>query len=286
MSTLKLPVMKERQTAKAIHADSTAVGAFLLPSKQGSAPRSVEPEAKNSSICAAEKFQDNMQTDIEIPSEKVTLALPPIASKFIPEFATRSAFACWWSIIRLVEQNPGDCFLWTLTFKEVWPDNYCSNMHANLLLAIKNEERSGRWPSDWGGVKVVEEHPGGHGLHFHWVIKGRIPIEKLLVLSRRAGFGRINVHPDPCGLAVAGYLAKYLTKNDKIHGLKSWSCIGHYDGVKCKDLEYLQPSKVVFRQAYQEAISSGKTRGMAFIHAKKVQHDYIHNESHHEGVSK
>lgn len=80
-----------------------------------------------------------------------TMGLGSEAPTYIPEFATRSALACWWSILRLIRQNPGNVFLWTLTFKEVWPDNYCSNMHRNLLTAIKDEIKAGRWPESWGG---------------------------------------------------------------------------------------------------------------------------------------
>lgn len=140
---------------------------------------------------------------------------------------------------------------------------------------MKSKQVVGR--SHGGGVKVVEEHPGGHGLHFHWAIKGRIPIHRLLSLGRKCGFGRINVHPDPCTEKVASYLAKYLTKNEKIHGLKVWSCLGSYSGVRCQDLEFLSPSKLVFREAYREAIAAGKGRGPAFNHAKKVQMHYIHD---------
>jgi len=208
--------------------------------------------------------------------------------EFIPDFMTRSATACWWSIKRLIEENPGQCYLWTLTFKETWPDNYCANMHRMLLVAIHTEVRRGLWPADWGGVKVVEEHPGGHGLHFHWVIKGRIPIRKLLELGTRFGFGRIHVREEPCDVGAASYLAKYLNKNDKIYNLKVWSCIGAYDGVKCKDVEFLAPSKQVFREAYQEAIAAGKGKAAAFNHAKKVQSKYIHEHdirSEHPFVS-
>lgn len=194
----------------------------------------------------------------------------------MPDFMTRSGVACWWSIKNLIEQNPGNCYLWTLTFKEVWPDNYCSNMHRNLITAIKDEVKQGRWPADWGGVKVVEEHPGGHGLHFHWVIRGRIPINKLLQLGHRHGFGRIHVRQKPCDAGAASYLAKYLNKNDKIYNLKVWCCIGSYEGVKCKDVEFLAPSKKVFREAYQEAIAAGVGKAPAFNHAKKVQAKYIH----------
>lgn len=198
---------------------------------------------------------------------------------YMPEFATRSAFACWWSIKKLVEQHPGDCYLWTLTFKDVYPDHYCANMHRNLTREIEHAVRAGRWPSDWGGVKVVEEHPGGHGLHFHWVIRGRIPIRILLAMAHRCGFGRIHVHPDPCTVKVAAYLAKYLTKNDKVYGLKMWGCLGTYKGVRCKDLENLTPSKLVFREALREGVAAGKGRSAAFLHAKKVQQEYIHNHN-------
>jgi len=135
-----------------------------------------------------------------------------------------------------------------------------------------------------GGVKVVEIHPGGHGLHFHWVIKGRIPIHTLLDISRPLGFGRIQVDDKPAGLATAGYLSTYLTKqkNKKLDGLRRWGCLGDYVGIRARDIEYLSPSVQVFREAFREAKSAGKPSGAAWVHAKNEQAKYNAYTSTHD----
>lgn len=142
---------------------------------------------------------------------------------------------------------------------------------------IAEQQRAGVWPEDFGGVKVVEVHPGGHGVHFHWVVKPRIPIKVLLSIGRECGFGRISVHEKPATEKLAKYLVKYLCKGEKLSGLKRWSCIGDFKGVKAADVEFLSDSVQVFRDAYREAIKAGKPRGAAWRHAKAEQRKFDHN---------
>lgn len=198
-------------------------------------------------------------------------------SDFLPTGANASTVACWWSLKNLIEQNPGKCWFWTLTFKEVVPDNYASNMHRMLMLEIAHAQERGEWPKDFGGVKVVEIHPGGHGLHFHWVVKPRIPIRVLLRLSKKCGFGRIGVHSKPATPHLAKYLLKYLIKGDKIHSLRKWGCIGDYKGVRANDVAFESNSIAVFRMAYREAIASGKPKSAAWREAKFRQREFDHN---------
>jgi len=205
-------------------------------------------------------------------------------AKFVPTNLSASGLACWWSITRLIESAPDDCWFWTLTIVEQVSDNVASNMHRELTRQLAQRVREGLWPRGWGGVKVVEIHPGGHGLHFHWVIKGRVPIRVLLDTARPLGFGRITVDEKPAGLATAGYLAKYLTKqkHQKLDGLRRWGCLGSYQGVRSRDIEFLSPSVAVFRQAYREAIAAGKPSPAAWNHAKVIQRAYDHNHQTHD----
>jgi len=147
----------------------------------------------------------------------------------------------------------------------------------NLLNDIKNEVQAGRWPSTFGGVKVVEDHPGGHGIHFHWVIKPRIPIRDLLRIAKRWGFGRINVHNRPCTPKVASYLATYLGKGDSLPGLRKWGCIGDFVGSKTRDIEFGSKSVRAFRIAFRKLRQAGATRNQAFVGAKVAQRYFDHN---------
>lgn len=102
----------------------------------------------------------------------------------------------------------------------------------------------------------------------------------LLQISRPIGFGRIQVDDKPAGLATAGYLSTYLSKQkgQKLDGLRRWGCIGAFQGVRARDIEYLSPSVQVFRDAYRESKAAGKPAGAAYVHAKTVQAQY--NSTH------
>jgi len=210
--------------------------------------------------------------------KSITQSNASVTSGFVPVFKTRSSIACWWSIKNLIDLHPGNCWLWTLTFAEVLSYNYAGNCHRLLTTAIKNERRiAGNWPETWGAVKVAERHPGGHGLHFHWVAYPRLPIHKLLELAHSCGFGAINVHPEPCTPRVATYLAKYLIKGSPLTSVKQWGCLGDFEGVRVRDVEMSSGSIDAFRQAYREAIAAGKPRGVAFNYAKLRQREYDHD---------
>lgn len=95
----------------------------------------------------------------------------------------------------------------------------------------------GTIPVNWGGTRVFEVHPEGHGLHAHWVMRGRMPWDLMQRAALDAGLGKIvHVDPKPCSLATAYYLACYLTKGDKIRGCIQWKNIGHYEGIRKKDI--------------------------------------------------
>jgi len=195
-------------------------------------------------------------------------------TSFLPYFATRSQAACWMSIIKCIREHPGNCWLWTYTFADVLPYHYAANVHRNFTLAISHAQRTTSWPQNWGGVKVAEPHDSGHGLHFHWVAYPRLNIRNVLPIAHSVGFGRINVHPEPATEKSATYLSKYLIKGESLPGLKQWSTLGNFEGVTVRDLEMSSPSIDVYRQAFREAISAGKPKGAAFLHAKKIQRQF------------
>lgn len=103
--------------------------------------------------------------------------------------------------------------------------------------------------------------------------------------ASRAGFGHIFIARDKsgrfrhCDEGAAGYVAKYLTKNSKLSGVRTWACIGDYEGTKTRDIEFQGASVQVFRAAYREAIAAGSPRQLAFSLAKVAQRKFDHEES-------
>jgi len=176
------------------------------------------------------------------------------------------------------------CYLWTLTFAKTYPDGWCGNMHAKLVAHLSNDSkrRPRFFPHGFAAVRVTEEHPGGHGLHFHWVVRGRMPLKLVRERAHAVGFGHIFIARDKsgrfkrCDAGVAGYVAKYLTKGQKLHGVRSWACIGDYEGVKTKDIEFDGNKNRVFRQAYKDAKNSGSPPAICFQHATVVTRQWEH----------
>jgi len=150
-------------------------------------------------------------------------------------FLPRSALACYWSISHLVRSS-SFCSFWTITAVEVMPDSWFGQAHINLIRAMSNAARSGRIPRNWGGVRVFEPHPGGHGLHAHWVMRGRMPWDVVQDLAKSVGLGRVHVSPKKVTVKSAGYLALYLSKSDKLRGVRQWANIGTYDGIGKRDI--------------------------------------------------
>lgn len=202
----------------------------------------------------------------------------------MPIGLSASAAACYMSILYLI-QNHSPCYLWTLTTAESLPDSYYGNMHSVVMRNMGTAARNGLIPANWGGVRVVEVHPGGHGLHYHWVMRGRMDISVVRGITTRAGFGRINIAQNPnktvrvVDEGAAAYLVKYLMKKgDKPMGARRWACIGTYEGVKTRDVIFDSPSIAFFRAAYRSSLAMGYPRGKALSLAKVAQRKFDHEE--------
>lgn len=229
-------------------------------SKQSLAPRSVEPEAKT----RPDETVENQPSNTGVTTSE----------KWLPVMTSRSCVALWMSCLQLIRQHPGDVWLWTFTFAEVLPSHYAANVHRNFMTAIANAKRGSSWPKAWGGVKVPEFHPSGHGIHFHWLAYPRMNVSNVRAIAESVGFGRIHVHPEPATERAANYISKYLIKGGTLSGLKSWGTLGDYEGVRVKDVLMESASINVYRTAYREAIAAGKPKGAAFLHAKKIQRQF------------
>jgi len=188
-----------------------------------------------------------------------------------PRGLNKSGMAFWFSLNHLIANY--ECYLWTLTFPDVIPDFAAGERHRVLLYKLSHDARAGRSPA-LCGVRVVEAHPGGHGLHYHWVLAGRYPVRRLLARGRESGFGRISVDSRPCTPLVAPYLCKYLLKGDRLHGVRMWANIGAWQGVGTRDIEVDSGSIRVFRDNFRHARFMGKSRSVAFNYAKVKQREY------------
>jgi len=125
----------------------------------------------------------------------------------------------------------GQCYFWTFTFKECMPDWWYPRHWDIFIKTLTN--LYGGWIQ---GVRVIEVHPGGHGLHYHCIIATRVSVHLVRRVGRRVGIG--HVHVQKCDRKTAHYLAKYLDKGEKIHKrMKKWACMGGFCGVKWKDIE-------------------------------------------------
>jgi len=183
----------------------------------------------------------------------------------------RSALACWWSLSHLI-RTASPCYLWTFTTAEVVPDNFFGNMHRRLTCKIKDmanrktkSSDGGTIPKNWGGVRVFELHPGGHGIHAHWVVRGYMPWELMQRAAIQAGLGRIvHVDPDPVSPRAAYYLAKYLTKQTKLSGVRQWANIGTWEGIGKRDVTIESPRIEKIKALTALYRSQGKHRFTAY----------------------
>jgi len=143
-------------------------------------------------------------------------------------------------------------YFWTFTFKTVMPDwrySYAwaafirdlQNLHGQMIL----------------GVKCIEVHPGGHGLHYHAILNVRVNAHIVRRIGKRYGIGRVHVRT--CNIGAAYYLVPYLRKEDGLSkGIRRWSTVGGFVGVKKRDIEVDSPY-----QRNMQRLSGGRKVGFA-----------------------
>jgi len=206
---------------------------------------------------------------------------------FPPNGLTRSGIACWWSILNLINDAKLQgipCYMWTLTFAKVYPDSWCGNMHRNLVRALGDDAKAGYLGKNgFAGVRVTEVHPNGHGIHFHWIIRGRIPLGRVRMRAKQCGFGHVFIARDErnrfrmVDAGAAGYVAKYLSKGDKLAGVRSWACIGDYNGTKTVDIEFDSAQNRIFRAAYRTAKLVGSPPSLCYQAAVLAAREFAHH---------
>jgi hypothetical protein len=161
-------------------------------------------------------------------------------------FPSRSKAACI-SSCESLWQPGGRVYFWTVTFKRCRDDWVQSAAFSAFLDALRHDDvRHCAVPL--GGVKVGELHPGGHGLHFHFLCNKRVSVHTVRRLGGPHGIGRVFV--EVADNNAAAYMAKYLTKSrgkavPRTHSgrrMRLWACFGAVPRrCRCKDLVFHSP---------------------------------------------
>lgn len=196
---------------------------------------------------------------------------------------TKRQLAVEWSVDGLVEVLKGSrLYLWTLTTPDVVddPKEIGTRWSAFNRLMGRELDRIGRKPvrgeaRRWGGVRVSEPHPKGHGWHIHFVTATWLSVHDVRRVAKECGFGRVNV-AKPCkggAKALGAYLAKYLGKSleaGKGSGARMWSVFG-YGRDRCsrlKDITVDFSTSVVWKASYQAARDTGADHWTASCQAE------------------
>lgn len=144
---------------------------------------------------------------------------------------TKTGAAFRLSVERLERSCPR-LYFWTFTFVKVENDDaamyFWKRFLCDGLLKI--------WP-DCRGLRVVQVHPGGHGLHFHALLNKRLPVQIVRRLAARYHFGRIHVRRAREG--DGAYLARYLSRSAGGigKGARKWAAVGGFRACRVRDIE-------------------------------------------------
>ena len=194
-----------------------------------------------------------------------------------------------WSVEGLANCLRGEQLrLWTLTTPDLVEDpkevgrrwsSFCDQMGKELD-TVPSGKRGGRVKVPvndrrWGGVRVSEPHPKGHGWHIHFVTASWLSVDLVREIAQRCGFGRVHV-AKPCkggAKALGAYLAKYLGKSlsaGKGTGARMWSVFGYgrEHASRLKDITVDFSGCAVWKASYQAAREMGADHFTAFCQAE------------------
>lgn len=191
--------------------------------------------------------------------------------------ARSSYWAARWSLDVLLGRTPepgveinlfnpapvpvSSCYLWTLTTPDV-----CDP--SAVLKRWRNATRN--W-KDLKCLRVLEEHPGGHGWHIHFVTPIRYDVNRVRKLTSRHGFGRIHVKEIPAEKAY--YLVKYLVKAlRRSTGRRLWACVG-FQGFVANDIVIKDSFwSEVYSTPCPSGYSLGARRKLGLLRIKRKMH--------------
>jgi len=140
---------------------------------------------------------------------------------------SRSAFE--FTVRKMLRHN-SKLYFWTFTFREVHSLKTAMGFWNQFLTLLKRKLH-------FRGVRVLELHEE-HGCHFHVITNRRFPIRKILALSQRYGFGRMDVRAVPDADKAIRYLCKYLSKPRPgcLKRARLWSAFGKIERTRVKDI--------------------------------------------------
>ena len=133
-------------------------------------------------------------------------------------------------------------YFWTFTFKKTMPDWWYPRSWNAFMAAMQTQ-----YGGFLQGLRVVEVHPGGHGLHYHALFNQRISWHVIERVGARYGLGKPWVEKvespykgegEQHDRGAALYLAKYLAKRSPLHpGMRRWATVGGFKQVRVNDIE-------------------------------------------------
>lgn len=200
----------------------------------------------------------------------ILLILPIYKRILITIMKSRVAFLL--SAQMLFEHSPKGMYLWLFTFEKVYNDWEYPFFWEQFAKRVKN-----LYPLACG-LRVVEAHGGGHGLHYHLLINKRLSIQLVVRIAKRYGIGFTSVKK--CwDFGAALYLAKYLAKDMKggntplKGGIHRWGTFGPWTGVRKNSIEV----KSNYMTARKEIVSDEKVvigyefllRGSYTLHGRR-----------------
>lgn len=137
-------------------------------------------------------------------------------------------------------------YFWTFTFDKLYPDWFLSRAWGDFITDLGN-----LYGGRLKGIKVAELHET-HGIHYHALLNKRIWVEVVRRIGRRYGIGRVYVLRATPG-AIA-YLEQYIKPSGQSRmspGIRRWSTVGGFDGVKCRDIDIDSPYHRVILEMQQ-----------------------------------
>jgi hypothetical protein len=140
---------------------------------------------------------------------------------------SRSAFE--FTVRKMLRKN-SKLYFWTFTFREVHSLTEAMRLWNQFLTLLKRK-------LGFRGVRVLELHEE-HGCHFHVITNRRFPIQNVLLMCERYGFGRIDVRRVVDTAKAVNYLCKYLSKRRErcLKRARLWSAFGKIERTRVRDV--------------------------------------------------
>jgi len=140
---------------------------------------------------------------------------------------SRAAFE--FTVRKMLRHNP-KLYFWTSTFREVHSLKKAMELWNQFLTLLKRK-------FGFRGVRVLELHEE-HGCHFHVITNRRFPIQKILLMCERYGFGRMEVRRVTDAALATSYLCKYLSKRRErcLKRARLWSAFGKIERTRVRDV--------------------------------------------------